>query len=196
MQNHEVVPTFDMLLEELDAIVTHLNQQGAQLMQAKDYAQAREVIAKAEAVLVFQAKVKALQEEWVQMAVPQTRKTSKKKKPVKRTMTKLLKQGLRTPNEAFQLPILQALVQQGGVGRVSEVLDLVEKIMKDQLNQYDYQTIPSNPKVLRWRNNAQWARFNLVQEGYLASDSPRGVWEITEAGRAWVAAHAEGGSLV
>lgn len=154
MQNHEVVPTFDMLLEELDAIVTHLNQQGAQLMQAKDYAQAREVIAKAEGVLVFQAKVKALQEEWVQMAVPPTRKTSKMKKPVKRTMTKLLKQGLRTPNEAFQLPILQALVQLGGVGRVSEVLDLVEKIMKDQLNQYDYQTIPSNPKVLRWRNNA------------------------------------------
>ncbi len=63
MSDRDVMPAFDMLMEELDAIVIHLNQQGAQLMQAKEYAQAREVIAKAEAVLAFQAKVKALQEE-------------------------------------------------------------------------------------------------------------------------------------
>jgi len=152
-------------------------------MQAKDYAQAREVIAKAEAVLAFQAKVKSLQDEWVHMAVPPTPKAQKQKKPVKRTMTKLLKQGLRTPNEAFRLPILQALVDLGGSGRVSEVLDLVEKMMVDQLNKYDYQTIPSNPKVVRWENNAQWARLKLVEEGLLASDSPRGIWEITKEGR-------------
>jgi exonuclease VII small subunit len=57
MNDRDVMPAFDMLMEELDAIVTHLNQQGAQLMQAKEYAQAREVIVKAEAVLAFQAKV-------------------------------------------------------------------------------------------------------------------------------------------
>ena len=28
-----------------------------------------------------------------------------------------------------------------------------------------------------------WERYNLVQEGLLASDSRRGVWEITKAGR-------------
>lgn len=75
-------------------------------------------------------------------------------------------------------------------------MDLAEEMMKDQLNTYDYETIPSNPKVIRWRNNAQWARFSLVHGGYLAADSPRGVWEITEAGRAWVAADTEGGSSV
>ena len=186
MIDRDVMPAFDMLMEEFDAIVTHLNQQGAQLMQAKDYAQAREVISKAEAVLAFQAKVKSLQDEWVHMAVPPTLKTPKKKKPVKRTMTKLLKQGLRTPNEAFRLPILQALIKLGGSGRLGEVLDLVELMMKDQLNKYDYQTIPSDPNVIRWRNNAQWARLKLVQDGYLASDSPRGVWEITDSGRALV----------
>lgn len=81
-------------------------------------------------------------------------------------------------------------------GQVSEVLDHVEGMMKDQLNQYDYQTIPSNPKIIRWRNNANWARLVLVQEGYLASDSPRGVWEITEAGRHWVEAQSQAGSAL
>jgi hypothetical protein len=141
MQNYEVIPAFEMLLEELDAIVTLHNQQGAELMQAKDYSKAREVIAKAEAVLAFQAEVKTLREKWVQLSVPPTPKAPKKKKPVKRTVTKLLKQGLRTPNQAFHMPILQALVQLGDSGRVGEVLDRVEGMMKNQLNKYDYQTI-------------------------------------------------------
>lgn len=186
MNDRDVMPAFDILMEELDAIVTHLNQQGAQLMQAKEYAQAREVIVKAEAVLAFQAKVKALQEEWVRLSVSSSKKTPRKKQPGQRVMTTMLKQGLRTPNEAFMLPILQALVQLGGSGRVIEVLDRVERMMKEQLNKYDYESLPSNPKELRWRNNAQWARLNLVQAGYLASDSPRGIWEISEAGRALV----------
>jgi restriction system protein len=185
MVDRNITSTFDMLLEELDAIVTNLNQQGAQLMQAKDYDQAREVIAKAETLLAFHGKVKLLQDEWSKITLPQTQEILNKK-PVKRKVTKVLKQGLRTPNEDFHLPILQTLVQLGGSGRVSKVLDLVEEIMADQLNKYDYQTIPSDPKVIRWRNNAQWARLKLVQEGFLASDSPRGVWEITEAGRALV----------
>jgi len=183
MNTKEVVPAFDMLLEELDAIIPELNKQGAQLMQEKKYDQARQIIAKAEAVIAFQAKVSALREEWLKMAVPATKKQEKKGKPVSRKMTKMLKKGLRTPNDAFFLPILQALVQLGGSGRVQSVLEVVEEIMGDQLNKYDYQSIPSNPKILRWRNNAQWARLKLVQEGLLADDSPRGTWKITEAGR-------------
>lgn len=183
MNTKEVVPAFDMLLDELDAIIPELNNQGAQLMQEKKYDQARAIIAKAEAVIAFEAKVSVLREEWLKMAVPPTKKPDKKKKPVSRKITKMLKQGLRTPNEAFFLPILQALVQLGGSGRVQAVLEVVEEIMGDQLNKYDYQSIPSDPKIIRWRNNANWARWKLVQEGFLANDSPRGIWEITDAGR-------------
>lgn len=182
MHDRNITSAFDMLLEELDAIVTNLNQQGAQLMQAKDYDQAREVIDKAETLLAFRGKVEPLQDEWSKIELPHTNKIPDKK-PVKRNVTKVLKKGLRTPNEDFRLPILQALFQLGGSGRVSVVLDFVEEIMTDQLNKYDYQTIPSDPKVIRWRNNAQWARLKLVEQGYLRSDSPRGVWEINEEGR-------------
>ena len=34
-----------------------------------------------------------------------------------------------------------------------------------------------------WKNNARWARQILVNEGLMAPDSPRGIWEITPAGR-------------
>ena len=33
-----------------------------------------------------------------------------------------------------------------------------------------------------WRNRVGWARYRLVEDGLLRSDSPRGVWELTEEG--------------
>ena len=196
MQNHEVIPAFEMLLDEMEAVVEGLNQEGAQLLTAGKYDEARALIGKVESINAIREKVQALSEDWRDLGLTAPSKPTDQKETVRRKMTKLLKQGLRTPNEAFRLPITQALVQLGGSGRVSEVLDLVEEMMKDQLNTYDYQTIPSDPNVIRWRNNAQWARLKLVQEGYLASDSPRGVWEITEAGRHWGEAQSQAGSAL
>ncbi|NLN70237.1 MAG: hypothetical protein GX142_05570 [Chloroflexi bacterium] len=52
--------------------------------------------------------------------------------------------------------------------------------------------MPSDHRVIGRRNNSAWARFKLVQEGYLMSDSARGVWEITKVGRALVLQAKEG----
>ena len=41
----------------------------------------------------------------------------------------------------------------------------------------------TDPKLIRWRNTAQWTRNTMVNEGLLAKDSPWGIWEITEKGR-------------
>lgn len=38
------------------------------------------------------------------------------------------------------------------------------------------------------RNTAQWARNSMVKEGLMASDSPRGIWEITDEGEQWLEA--------
>ena len=35
-------------------------------------------------------------------------------------------------------------------------------------------------KTIAWINNAQWERFLMVKEGILRSDSPNGIWELTE----------------
>lgn len=188
MINKEVIPAFEMLLDELDAIILESNKQGSQLMDEKKYPEAHGVISKAEAVVAFQVKVKALRDEWVEMDVPLTKSRppllKKRKKNISRVTTTKLETGLRTNEVAFRIPILQALVTVGGSARRPRVFDELEKIMADQLNKYDWQPLPSNTKSTRWKNTAAWARQDLIDEGFLSNTSARGIWEITPAGRA------------
>lgn len=94
-----------------------------------------------------------------------------------------LPRGRRTPVGDYYQSILQALNESGGSARVNDVLERVEQLMKGVLREIDYEPLPSNTEMLRWRNTAQWARDAMVKEGLLKSNSPRGIWEITEAGR-------------
>ncbi len=98
-----------------------------------------------------------------------------------------LPMGLRTPREAYLRPILEAVLELGGSAHVAEVLKVVEQKMKPLLNDVDYQKLSSGGSI-RWENTANWARYYLVQEGLLASDSEsgRGVWRITEQGKKWL----------
>jgi restriction system protein len=90
---------------------------------------------------------------------------------------------LRTPNEKYVIPILESIIELGGRADMRDVLKLVHDKMKNILNSYDYEPLPSDPKLIRWRNTAQWTRNTMVNEGLLAKDSPWGIWEITEKGR-------------
>lgn len=77
-------------------------------------------------------------------------------------------------------PLLDALRKLGGSGTPDEV---VEKIAADLKLSDDIQNelLPSGGT--RYRNQVAWARFYLVREGLLDS-SKRGVWSLTERGRA------------
>jgi restriction system protein len=120
------------------------------------------------------------------------RKVAKKPKPVKkpRARRRKLKRGQKTPQEAYVVPILHALKELGGSGTVEQVLDRVGALMLGTLKEPDLELLPSG-KQIRWRNTAQWARQWMVEEELLAGDSPRGTWEITEAGRAYLRQHAK-----
>jgi restriction endonuclease Mrr len=83
----------------------------------------------------------------------------------------------------YYRPILQVLTEMGGSGRVAEILDRVLGRMTAILREVDYEPLGSDTNNPRWRNAAQWARNSMVQRGLLKSESPRGVWEITERGR-------------
>ncbi|MCX7778606.1 MAG: winged helix-turn-helix domain-containing protein, partial [Armatimonadetes bacterium] len=63
---------------------------------------------------------------------------------------------------------------------VEEVLDQVEKMVRPHLQSFDFRPVSSGEP--RWRNKARWERFNMVLEGLLRDDSPRGIWELTEKG--------------
>jgi restriction system protein len=77
-------------------------------------------------------------------------------------------------------PLLDALRALGGSGTPDEV---VERIAQDLRLSDDVQNelLPSGEP--RYRNQVAWARFYLVREGLLDS-SKRGVWSLTERGRA------------
>lgn len=77
-------------------------------------------------------------------------------------------------------PLLDALRKLGGSGTPDEV---VEKIAIDLTLPDEVQNdlLPSGEP--RFRNQVAWARFYLVREGLLDS-SKRGVWSLTERGRA------------
>lgn len=77
-------------------------------------------------------------------------------------------------------PLLDALRKLGGSGTPDEV---VEKIAIDLTLSDEVQNdlLPSGEP--RFRNQVAWARFYLVREGLLDS-SKRGVWSLTERGRA------------
>lgn len=90
-----------------------------------------------------------------------------------------------TPVSAYREPLLRALIELGGSAHKNDVLDRVGTIMKNTLQEVDY---AYTRKVycgehIRWPQNAAWQRHKMVEEGLLKSDSPKGVLDITEAGR-------------
>lgn len=94
-----------------------------------------------------------------------------------------LQRGLRTPEIAFFQPILKALIELNGSAEMDDVLEKVGQSMKGVLRQVDFEPLASGTEMLRWRNTAKWARNTMREEGLLKSNSPQGIWEITEAGR-------------
>ena len=177
---------FEMLLEEIERVANMLDEAGKEAVFQGDYEATRRVIEEAIRFNAFRDKVRTLQEEWSTLVVgrvePQQAMTPHPKGDRPRKGRRLAP-GLRTREEAFRRPILEALVELGGSAPIGEVLKLVEHKVRDILNQYDYEPLPSDPNELRWRNTAQWCRRDLVREGLMKSDSPFGVWEISPEGR-------------
>lgn len=182
MDKNEVNTAFEILLEEIELVANQLNEDGAQAFKEGDYETARRAIEEATRLADFREKVKVLQKEWVSLEA----KRPVRQKKASREIKSRLPRGLRTPEDAFRRPILEALVELDGKGSVGKVLDLVEKKMHAKLTKHDLEPLPSYPKSVRWRNTAQWCRNTLVREGLMKNDSPHGIWEISETGKEWL----------
>jgi len=183
MKEQDVIPTITNLLDEIDTLISALNEEGARLFSEGKYDQARALLNKVEGITGFRGKVLCLKDDWKALRVPALEKRPGGGEGGARSRSGPLKPGLKTTPEEFRYPILEALVRLDGAGRVRDVVRIVEEIMADQLNIYDYQPLPSDPDSVRWKNTVHWDRYNMVQDGLLLDNSPRGVWEITNAGR-------------
>jgi restriction system protein len=179
-----VTAAFELLLEEIEEEIELVNQAGAGAFANGQYDRVDAARQHAVRLTAYRAKIAALRKEWGALATAfdAAGETSEQEGAARRDFGRL-QRGVRTPEEAFRLPILQTLAQMGGSGKVRDVLAQVEKLVKPELSEADYQFLPSTPNMPRWYNTAQWARNSMVQEGLLRDDSPRGTWEISEAGR-------------
>ncbi|MCX7718688.1 MAG: winged helix-turn-helix domain-containing protein [Candidatus Sumerlaeaceae bacterium] len=178
-----VSSAFEMLLEELEAEIDFVNRVGARAFEHGDTNKVEEALQHSKWLVAFRDRVAALLNEWETMATQAAEAEDDDTRAERKNLGRLRK-GLRTCESEFYLPILEILDQMGGRGKMAEVLERVEEVMRPVLREVDYAPLASDPDHPRWRNTAQWARNSMVQEGLLKDDSPRGVWEISDKGRA------------
>jgi len=164
---------FEVLQSFLQGCISEVQEAGAQAMRTGEYEAARQALAELERLNALLARTNDLEQEFGKLDSGPGEESDR------------LVRGKKTPQEAFFLPILESIAEMGGAGEVDLVLKRVYEKMERLLNDYDLAMLPSKTSV-RWRNTAMWARFDLVKAGLLRNDSPRGVWEISEAGRRWL----------
>lgn len=176
-----VVAAFEMLLEEIEAEIDFVNRVGARAFESRDYDKAKEALERAAQITGFRDKADALRREW-ELLVTREQDEEGTEAHAERRNPGRLRRGLRTREQAYYKPILEALQDLGGSATMSQVLDHVLQKMKGVLRDVDFEPLASDPDMPRWKNAAQWARNSMVKEGLLRSNSPRGVWEISDAG--------------
>jgi len=93
--------------------------------------------------------------------------------------------GLRTPERAFVLPILQTLAENGGQAEAAAVVEGVLERMRHQLKPSDFETTATSDQP-RWKVSLYLARSTMVRQGLLRSDTPRGIWAISEQGERYL----------
>jgi restriction system protein len=172
---------FEMLLEEVEAEIDFFTRIGSRAFESRDFRKVDEARTQAEKVTAFRDKVAALRKEWGTISGAEAAEDEETQ--AERRNLGRLRKGLRTPEAAYYLPILKALIELGGSAKMQAVLDKVHKAMKPILKDVDHEPLASDSDMPRWRNSAQWARNTMRQDGLLKDDSPHGTWEITPAGK-------------
>lgn len=86
------------------------------------------------------------------------------------------------PQGAYRPVILRVLLRMGDRGKTGEVCRQVFDDIEHRLRPGDFKETLSN-QWPHWRNRACWERNAMVTDGLLRTDSPHGVWELTDAGR-------------
>ena len=90
--------------------------------------------------------------------------------------------GTLLPEDRYEAPLLRALVGAGGQAPYREVVIAVGSELKDDLLPADFEKL--NSGAIRWQSRLQFVRLRLIERGYLDRETPRGIWGITDAGRA------------
>lgn len=85
----------------------------------------------------------------------------------------------KTGKDVLREQILQALKKLGGSGRITDVIEEIGIQLEGKLLPGDLEWRASTNEYA-WQNNVQWERYRMVKDGLLRSDSPRGLWQLSE----------------
>lgn len=198
MDKHAVLEACDRLSSQLKAYIQNVNQIGSTAMATGDLDAARAALDQSEALGTLAIELAALRarlDDVLREPVPapairdrgRTNDTEHgaRPAPVQRRTRKGVPSRRQLPQREFRIPLLQTLVEMGGRGRAGVVEERVGELLQERLTQYDYANLESGP--VRWRKKTQWCRKNLIDEGLLVEGTPRGIWEISDEGRVWLA---------
>lgn len=168
----EVNSAFKNLFKRLGGSVKRINEHAASRMRRGDYAGAEAWAQVGTALGEFRERALELREQWQTLCRDAG---GRRRKPPRK------KRGPTTPLWEYYQPILRAIVQAGGQARRSDIEPLVFKVMEAHLQPGDVE--PSGGRRPRWQNNIRRARKQLIKEGWISVNGPKGVWRVTEKGR-------------
>lgn len=101
--------------------------------------------------------------------------------PAKKPRTKRSK-SLKTDKAILRLLIVEALRHLDGSAPKNDVLKYMEEKLHAKLLPGDLEWREATNDHA-WQNNACWERNAMKNDGILKADSPRGIWELSEAHR-------------
>jgi hypothetical protein len=93
--------------------------------------------------------------------------------------------GSILPEREYWRPILGIIAEAGGSAAANDVIEVLGERMKDAFKARDLDLLKMGE--VRWRNRARFARLRMREQGLLSQTSHRGLWEITDAGRRYLA---------
>ncbi len=193
----DIMSAFDELNRLIEEEISRVIEDGAQRYRSEAFYEAVDASRNVESLRGIQKRLNGLRQEWEDTEEDGTEEdgteeggteedgaeedgTEEPGPPRKR-----LPRGMRTPKSVFFRPILKTLVELGGAGQVHQILRGVHRRMAGVLREVDNEHLASTKRP-RWETTARFARLMLVDSGMLKKRSPRGIWEITEQGRARV----------
>jgi hypothetical protein len=103
--------------------------------------------------------------------VPET--TSPKKPRSKRAKSP------KTDRSVLRKLIIEGLNEFGGSAHKDELYKLIEKKYEGRFLPGDFDYLPDGRRIA-WKNYSDWELTLMRKEGVVKSDSPRGVWELSE----------------
>lgn len=179
---------FDILLDEIQNEIDLIKKSVSSAMADEKYDKVQNAVDTAKRINEFEKNVRNLREEWKNIMLGVSTVKKRRGRPPKSKLERA-KKGEITPEHDFFIPILQIIKEEGGSAKTKYVVRKVGIMMSGNFTLKDREPVPSNPNQTRWDNRVRWARNTLITKGLLKSNSPRGLWEITQKGRNYLDKH-------